>query len=260
MNTGQNVWPWLSLSPKVNGVYRLGPSSPASSLYAAVRASERRLLSDDQVRALPHGKDLWNAREWSIRARSMVRLKKALKSQGSGLQVLEVGCGNGWLSGNLQRDGHNVLGLDPFTEEVEQAARVFPQGPAFALGDLLSTTIPVAVFDSVLFPASIQYFKDPVAAITKAISLLRPGGTIHVLDSVLYSSVAHALAAKQRSAAYFTRIGVPEMTEHYHCHSLEVFNTLGHVQVLHRPIARWHWTRLLGSPATPFTHLTIAPR
>ena len=259
MNTGQNVWPWLSLSPKVNGVYRLGPSSPASSLYAAVRASERRLLSDDQVRELPSARDLWNAREWAIRARSMVRLKNVLKSQGTGLQVLEVGCGNGWLSGNLQRDGHHVLGLDPFTEEVEQAARVFPQGPAFALGDLLSTTIPVAVFDSVLFPASIQYFKDPVAAITKARMHLKPGGTIHVLDSVIYASEREAHQANMRSSIYFSGIGVPKMASHYYGHCLDAFRDLGALHILERPSARWHWRSMLGRSNGPFTHLIIGP-
>lgn len=260
MSPVEHPWPWLDGAPKVNGVYRLGLPGPVSERYANARAREKRLLSDEQVRILPTGRGLWNASEWTIRAQGAERLGNLLRPATDGLRILEVGCGNGWLSALLQRDGHKVLGLDPFTDEVEQAARVFTGGPAFAIGEFLTTTIPVAVFDVVLFPASIQYFEDLEAVITKAISLLRPGGTIHVFDSVLYGSATHALAAKQRSAAYFTRIGVPEMAEHYHCHSLEVFNTLGHVQVLHRPLARWHWTRLLGSPATPFTHLTIAPR
>jgi SAM-dependent methyltransferase len=140
MSHGTSYWPWLKDVPVLNGVHLLGPTTEAATLYGIVRGAEGRMLTDDQVRALPQGKGLWNASEWSLRTRSTARLLKVLASQGSGLRILEVGCGNGWLTAALQRNGHHVLGLDPFTAELEQAARVFHDGPTFARGDLLTTT------------------------------------------------------------------------------------------------------------------------
>ncbi|MBP7448615.1 MAG: class I SAM-dependent methyltransferase [Flavobacteriales bacterium] len=257
MSHGTSYWPWLKDIPVLNGVHLLGPTTAAATLYGIVRGAEGRMLTDDQVRALPQGKGLWNASEWSLRARSTARLLKVLASQGSGLRILEVGCGNGWLSAALQRNGHHVLGLDPFAAELEQAARVFHDGPTFARGDLLTTNLPPAYFDVVLFPASIQYFPEPSVVIKKAIRHLGPSGTIHVLDSVLYGSSVEAEKARQRSFDHYEAMGFPGMAANYHAHTLDAFLPLGHVQLLARPSGPWHWRSILRTSPSPFTHLVL---
>ena len=116
-----------------------------------------------------------------------VRLLSALKQQGVGLRLLEVGCGNGWLSNAMQRAGHHVIGIDPFTAELEQAARVFPNGPVFARIGLLDPLLPCGAFDAIIFAASIHYFNDLERTLNRCFELLRPNGTVHILDTVIYA-------------------------------------------------------------------------
>lgn len=250
-----SAWPGLQDAERVNGVYLFAPPSAFEAHYGAVRAREGRILTDAQVRALPEAPGLWNAEEWRMRARSAARLCAHLAVRGPGRRVLEVGCGNGWLSGLLQRAGHTVIGIDPFTEELEQAARCFPGGPAFARADLFASPLPMGGFDAVVFAASIQYFPDITATLRRALTLLAPGGEVHVLDTVLYTGPREAAAAKARSRAYYTALGFPEMAAHYHAHGLNEMSVVGTRRVLSAPSL---WKRLRGD-ASPFTHAVIVP-
>lgn len=257
--SGPQVWPWLPAGDLVNGVYHLCEASAFEEKYRAVRAAEERLLSDTRVRQLPDGTSLWNASEWRIRSRSAERLCRQLARQGPGLQVLEVGCGNGWLSALLHRKGHKVLGIDPFTAELEQAARVFP-GPTFARADLFTSPLPKATFDAIVFAASIQYFADPDAVVQRALELLRSNGVVHVLDTVLYANAAAAVAAKGRSIAYFTGMDAAPMADHYHAHQIDAFRRSGELRVVHAPSPFDRIRRLFGLDTSPFTHMEIRHR
>jgi SAM-dependent methyltransferase len=250
---------WLEDVPRVNGVYLASPPSPFEERYGAVRAKEHRILTDEQVRRLPKADGLWNADEWHIRERSAVRLVQELNRQGTGSRILEVGCGNGWLSAYLQHAGHSVLGTDAFTMELEQAARVFPNGPVFARADLFASPLPVAAFDVVVFAASIQYFSDVRATLRRALDLLRPNGSIHVLDTILYRDSAEASAAQERSRAYYASIGFPEMVVDYHAHPLAVFLG-GHAQIIASPPRFPRLSKFLGATPSPFTHVEIRKR
>ncbi len=67
--------------------------------------------------------------------------------------------------------------------ELEQAARVLrgAASPRFVLGDFLESPVPKA-FDAVVFAASVHYFPDLATTMGHAMSLLRPGGEVHVLE------------------------------------------------------------------------------
>lgn len=241
-----------------NGVRLLCDPVPFESLYEKARAAENRILSDDQLLRLPDGTDLWNAHEWLIRAHSADRLLHALAESGMGLRILDVGCGNGWLSALLQRNGHSVLGIDAFTTELEQAARVYPNGPVFARADLFTSHLPEHSFDVVLFAASIQYFLDPIATIQRAKRLLDTDGEVHVMDSILYRSKAGTRAAVERSRSYYQGIGVPEMTAHYHAHELIAIRGAGSSRILAAPSGMDRTLAKFGRPVSPFTHVVIA--
>lgn len=248
---------FLSTAPVENGVYILCDPSPFEQLYEKARSTERRILNDQQVSRLPDGSSLWNADEWRIRERSADRLVRSLRTNASGPLVLEIGCGNGWLSARLQREGFDVVGMDLFTPELEQAARVFNAGPRFVRADLFHDSLPEGGFDVILFAASIQYFPDPVRAMTRAIALLRTDGTVHVMDSILYRSNVECTAAKERTRAHYERIGVPEMSAYYHAHTLHLMRRAGRLRVLSAPSGMDRTLRRFGRESSPFTHVVI---
>ena len=45
---------------------------------------------------------------------------------GTGLKVLDIGCGNGWFANYLQEMGHNVTGIDMEKTGIELAQKRFP--------------------------------------------------------------------------------------------------------------------------------------
>jgi SAM-dependent methyltransferase len=254
-----NAWPFLSDTPVENGVHRLCGPSVFEALYEKARRIERRILTDDEVRQLPDTTGLWNAAEWEIRARSAKRLLHTLDKLDGPLRILEVGCGNGWLANMLHVAGHRVLGIDAFTLELEQAARVFGDGPTWARADLFSSPLPVQAFDVVLFAASFQYFNDPLKTLERTRELLAPDGEIHLMDSILYRSPVEATAATERSRAYYANMGVPEMTEHYCAHQLAPLRSVGTLSILATPSGMDRTLQRFGRKASPFTHVVIRP-
>ncbi len=191
-------------------------------LYLGSRKIENRIYTDDQVRKLP-----WvapsheHASEWEIRKRSSERLIRYLKNKNKPLQILEVGCGNGWLSHRISciRQSH-VTGLDVNRFELKQARRVFSENTnlSFAEGDIHSLSAERA-FDVIVFAASIQYFFSLDQVMDDAFSILKKEGEIHILDSFFYN--AHEIEkARYRSHVYYKSIGFEEMSKFYFHHSI----------------------------------------
>ncbi len=241
----------------VNGVHLLAPFNDFEIAYGSARGSEQRLLPDGMVRQLPRTHGLWNDKEWRLRARSCERLLAALGEPGSALSILDVGCGNGWLAGRMQAQGHHVLGVDLFTRELEQGARVFPN-VTFARADLFTTALPCGRFDAIVFAASLQYFPSLEQVVQRSKELLRGKGIIHVLDTVLYATRSEAQQAMERSKAYFHRIQVPAMADHYFAHSREALDA--HPEIPYEELHGPAWLRRFNQRwGSPFTHLAIGP-
>src|SRR5260221_6295590 len=72
--------------------------------------------------------------------------------------IVEVGCGNGYLSLELTRDGHQVLGIDVSPDIIEVAERssaAHPHSPGLGIlrylcADVNTWQAPEARFDSVI--------------------------------------------------------------------------------------------------------------
>jgi ubiquinone/menaquinone biosynthesis C-methylase UbiE len=194
------------------------------SQYLLLRKKEGRIYSDDQVADLPEvNKRHRYYHEWEMRKRSSVQLKKYLTGQKKVLQILEIGCGNGWLSAKMSDIPlAHVTGIDINTEELNQARRVFRNinNLDFLNCSLQDKTLANQLFDIIVFAASIQYFPLLKNTLEDAIKHLKTGGEIHIIDTNFYK-VNELQAARQRSMDYFNAIGFPEMIEHYFHHSLE---------------------------------------
>ncbi|MCO6450276.1 MAG: class I SAM-dependent methyltransferase [Caldilineales bacterium] len=219
--------------PVVRGVIHVSDpqtSAPVTAPYLRVRELEGRLLDDAAARRLPRvAADDSLAKEWIMRADSAGRLRDYFAKQEGPLDVLDLGCGNGWMSHWLaQTPGLQVLGIDVNLSELEQGARVFAdvESLRFAYADIFDRALPAASFDRIVMAASLQYFANMRTLVLRLFELLQPQGEIHILDTPFYDE-AGIEPARERTAGHYRQMGVPEMTEFYHHHlwsSIQAFN------------------------------------
>jgi len=199
--------------------------------YITTRSLENRLYSDEEVILLP---DIYpghtHSMEWEFRKRSCRRLCRYFSTRRRPRNILEIGCGNGWLSHQLAGiPGTHVTGLDINFTELQQAARVFSDDPNlnFIHGDIRSGIIGDRQFDYILFAASIEYFPSLKKIVYLALSYLKTGGELHITDSRLYRP-AEIEGAKRRTLAYYTSLGYPEMADFHFHHNLQDLRSFEH--------------------------------
>ncbi len=224
----------LDSSKKIDGVYFLSDRVSIGfdeNIYIQVRKKEGRIYPDTVVKTLPLiDKNHPLKSEWIIRQKSRDKILKYI-SRKNYKTILEVGCGNGWLSNAIsERCGCLVAGVDLNREELQQAARVFRKNDhvKFIYGNIFENLFPHEFFNMVIFAASIQYFNDLNKTISSIIRYLKPGGEIHIVDSKFYKE-NEIDCARERSKRYYTELGIPEMTKYYFHHSwneLEKYNYL----------------------------------
>ena len=242
------------------------PSVGWAAAYVRARYREGRLLSDAIVAQLPdvpRGDSL--ADEWRLRVDSTARLLAYLTTMRRPLTIVDLGCGNGWLSHRMAAelgDGCRVAGVDFSGVELEQARRVFgaQTNLSFSRGDFLDGALPVDRPDVVVLASTIQYVPDPRALIETLFDSMAASGEVHVLDSPIYQP--HEVAeARDRSRRHFESIGVSEMVEAYRHHHWGAFAELPY-EVLYQPddrvnvIAR----RVLRRARSPFPWLRFRTR
>ncbi len=190
--------------------------------YIGVRAKEGRLLSMEEIRRLPYP-DVSdkNYSEWQLRQKSIRRLVRYVHTKQKALRILDIGCGNGFMTNLLAGKTHRAVGVDVNLTELKQAAQAFPDARiTWYYFDLLNEVLPEDHFDIITFGASFQYFQDPAQILLVCKGLLAPGGEIHILDSPFYAQ-EEKIRAQQSSRNYFQSLQAEGMTEHYHHHSYE---------------------------------------
>jgi len=239
-------------------------ADPFERQYLAVRQQEGRIYSDAQVRMLPHpGGALGASHEWRVRAESCRRLVSHLRARSGSGPLLELGCGNGWLSQRLAEGlPREVCGVDVNRTELAQAARVFAASPrlSFVAGDIHTLPLPPQRFDVVVLPACIQYFADPRALIARLLGLLQHDGELHVIDSPFYADAAQAQASAARSLRYFSGLGCAELASQYHQHTWAALDGIA-LRVLFDPRSlRARCLRALRRPQPHFPWLCIRKR
>jgi ubiquinone/menaquinone biosynthesis C-methylase UbiE len=205
--------------------------------YIVIRSLENRLATDEELINLP---DLPlqhpHFKEWQMRKRSARNLIRHLSGRKKTLEILEIGCGNGWLAHQLaELPGTKVTGIDINFTELQQAARVFNNDPnlRFIHGDIRSGVLGDRLFDVVVFAAAIEYFPSLKKILHFTLSFMKPGGEIHIIDSPFHRP-EQIERAKRLSQAYFASFGYPEMSEYYHHHTLTDLRSF-HQDLLYNP-------------------------
>lgn len=200
------------------------------ALYIAVRNAEGRVVDDAMLRNLPHtAPDYIHHHEWEIRAKSFQRFMREINKLQKPLKILDIGCGNGWMSAALFNAGHTVTAVDLNLTELQQAEKVFGthERLQWVYANILADEIINAPFDIVVFGASCQYFPDITVLTEKVKSFLNENGTVHLLDSFFYAG-NEIFAAHKRTREYYTRLGFPEMAAHYAHHKINDIKKLGY--------------------------------
>jgi ubiquinone/menaquinone biosynthesis C-methylase UbiE len=225
------------------------------NLYTAAREKEKRIYTDDEVALLPDTPSTHRyAGEWRVRKRSADRLMGYLQKKKIPLSILEVGCGNGWLSARLAGlKNSTVTGLDINELELNQAKRVFGsrRNIYFESAEIKDFRLNKP-FDAIIFAAAIQYFPLISQTMGEAIKRLKQGGEIHILDSHFYHKVEISHAG-QRSLRHYQSIGCGEMADFYFHHSFESIGAFHH-KLLFNPL---HFKNKLFRRRDPFPWICI---
>lgn len=213
----------MNISAQHKAIKHQKPRIPDfEELYGAVRIYEKKTYTDAQLAALPDFSIY--SKEWEIRRRSSSRLLTYLGKKRKFLTILEVGCGNGWLSAKMAcLPMTYVTGLDVNMSEISQANRVFKMSNLeFIYDSFNENTFDTERFDVIVFAASLQYFSSVVSVLRQAERLLNRGGEIHIIDTPFYNADAAADAA-ERCRNYYKDMGMPEMADYYFHHSISEF-------------------------------------
>jgi 2-polyprenyl-6-hydroxyphenyl methylase / 3-demethylubiquinone-9 3-methyltransferase len=117
-----------------------------------------------------------------LRAESRLRnpwvAQTIIRNHGPSASVLDVGCGAGFLSNHLAREGFAVTGLDASQDSIDVAARHDATKQAqYLLGDALRLPFPDASFDVVCAMDFLEHVEEPAKAVAEMARVLKPGGT-----------------------------------------------------------------------------------
>lgn len=135
--------------------------------------------------------------------REIVRAAVELASLDAGARVVEVGSGTGKLTEELVSCGLRVDAVEPGSSMIEVARRrVNDSGLVrFHLGRFEDVSLPAGTFDAV-FSGSAFHWVDPSLGWAKAAALLRPGGTLALLQPVGVRDEADGTAVDELEEAF----------------------------------------------------------
>lgn len=98
-----------------------------------------------------------------------------------GMRVLDAGCAKGKFSARLVAEGAEVTGVDVSPALIQAARR--RQLPAhFEVGSVTALPFPDASFDAAIIIEVLEHVPDLDAALTELGRVLRPGGSLLVVD------------------------------------------------------------------------------
>lgn len=119
-----------------------------------------------------------------------------------GDRVLDLGCGAGHELLSLEREGMRAVGVDVSAAMLEARQRLVSQGAPVRLVRADAAGLPFAdsAFDACRIERVLQHVIDPAAVLGEVRRVLRPGGTVAVLEPD-WASLALASADPETAAA-----------------------------------------------------------
>lgn len=248
----------LQLKEGLYSQNNLSLGSAFEQSYLSLREKEGRLYSDDFVRNLPYVPTRHPlAKEWKLRKYSADKLIRYLKRKNRYQSIIEIGCGNGWLTNYVaQCTGDDCLGVDINIRELQQAARLFHSASVnFAYADIQSDVLKDLKVDVILLPSCLQYFRDARNLLFHLAGMLRERGEIHVLDTPIYKTES-IQSARERSEKYFSDQDGNAMSNYYHHHDWEIFKDMSY-DVMYNPGGFLNKVKVSIGRSSPFAWVRI---
>lgn len=209
-----------------NGIIHLPDVDKSlEKIFSAYLKNSKKNYNDDEVKLLPYASQRNpHKSEWEMRIKSFLRFRDYLSKKNKGLNILDVGCGNGWLIGQLAKElDHEYFGIDIVKTELEKAARLFNrENIHFIYGDISTSSLPSDTFNIIILNSSLSYFKDLEKLLKELLFISKTYGEVHILDTPFYNN-NELMYNKNKSLKYFTSIGLPEMASHYFHHTTDEF-------------------------------------
>jgi len=153
-----------------------------------------------------HGYDLRENIRLQDQATTLVELLHADTAYPAGSRVLEAGCGVGAQTVTLAKNspGAAILSIDISETSIAQADREIKAAGLtnvrFQRGDIFQLPFAPQSFDHVFVCFVLEHLAEPIAALGKLKALLRPGGTITVIEGDHGSAYFYPDSAAARSA------------------------------------------------------------
>ena len=112
----------------------------------------------------------------------------------AGLQILDIGCGEGGLAKQLVAEGGNVSGIDPGTEAIRTAAATVLEAE-FVVGVAEDLPFENASFDIAIMINALHHVPEAVmgAALREAARVLKPDGVLIVIEPLASGNFFEAL-------------------------------------------------------------------
>lgn len=116
-----------------------------------------------------------------LRAESVVKniwiLEKLAKYKKTNAQILDVGCGGGFLSNALAREGYKITGVDLSAESIEVAKRYdTTMTVQYIVADAYRLPFKDQSFDVITAMDFLEHIEEPARAIHEFSRVLRSGG------------------------------------------------------------------------------------
>ena len=110
-----------------------------------------------------------------------------------GKRVLEIGCGDGRITGFLAGRPRELIAIEPDPESIQEARRTI-SGVDFRIGSGEHLEFLNEAFDMVLFTLSLHHHEDSTTALREAARVLKAGGEILVIEPTIEGEVERIFA------------------------------------------------------------------
>jgi len=203
----------------IDGIWRFLPPDRLAVLepflrdYTAIRLAEGRgSKSPDFYLKLPScdpGHPI--AWQWAIHKNTFdCFVRRVLPKLGRNPSILDLGAGVAWLSRRLAEHGCTPCAIDVSVDDQDGLGAARHYTPAWPRFQAEFEHLPLAsgVADAVIYNASLHYSTDYGATLREALRVLRPGGSIVVLETPVYQKEESGkLMIAERHAFFEKRYG-----------------------------------------------------